>query len=438
MPSIADLVLLAEREVSRRFKKNMPLRERQREVLALLAARRNVFAGLPTGYGKSLCYWAPAAAWNWRVWVVSPLVSLIQDQAAACEALGLRVAAWHGGLSTSEKNHLRGQMEDGQTQIVFLSPERLVQWWGSGGVEELEALGRGPDLLALDEMHCFENWRSFRSGYQDAFLPVRRLAERGIPLLGLSASLSRADAEAWMNELCDSHVNIATPLGRANLSVRVQAIDQEKERWLLLAEALKDQAEGESSLVYCATRDEADEVSRWLRSVGFRAVAYHAGLPPSWKRARSQAFRRGLLPIVCATSAFGMGIDYPKVRRVIHFSLPTSIEGYWQEVGRAGRDGKPAFAVAFWLRSEIRHARWLNEEAKPAFLSLWRALASGKCRRQMVAEHFGLEEKSCGACDRCEMQQSPAKARPDPWWVQPEARLAEWAREKIFSSHENS
>jgi ATP-dependent DNA helicase RecQ len=434
MQNSRELLRQAEEEILRRLKK--PTRPLQKQVLAALAAGENIFASLPTGYGKSLCYWAPAAAWGWKVWVVSPLVSLIQDQSLACTELGLSTASWHGGLNAQEKSKLEDSVREGSYQINFLSPERLLQWWQDGFVEELEARGVGPDLIALDEMHCFEEWRSFRPGYKEAFAPIRRLSERGVRVLGLS----RSQAESWMAELCVAHRYLSAPLGRENLFLAVRAIEFEEERWFWLAASLSGLKEGDTALVYCASRAECDETTRWLRSAGYPAIAYHAGLPASVRAARSHGFRAGALPIVCATTAFGMGVDYPRVRRVIHFSLPHSLEAYWQEAGRAGRDGSPAYALALWRRSEIFRARGMGEEEKEKYFSLWRAWASGICRKQAVGERFGLREERCGRCDRCvgdgiffpDWPNAAALRDSEPWWVQREARLTEWSKQKIF------
>ncbi len=450
MEQINSFLALVRQELSQRLKKSAVLKPKQEEVLSLLAAGHNVFASLPTGYGKSLCFWAPAAAWHWRVWVVSPLVSLIHDQALACERLGLTVAAWHGGLSTKERQQLEKKMEEGNVEITFLSPERLVQWWESGFVARLEHLGYAPDLVALDEMHCFEDWRDFRTSYKEAFLPIRRLAEKGVSVLGLSASLAKAEAGAWMGELCEHHLFVGGELGRSNLHLAIWAIEEKEERWLGLVAALGGLKAQETALVYCSSREETEEVACWLKSVGIAAFAYHGGLPAFWRESRSQAFSQGRLPVVCATTAFGLGVDYGRVRRVIHFSLPYSLESYWQEVGRAGRDGETAYGLAFWRRSEIARIRMLGEKEQERYLCLWLALAKKQCRQQAVAKHLGMAAKKCGTCDYCltilkQEHKMPLWMRRDiflersfPWWIQPCAQLQDWTKGKFFELRERS
>ncbi len=404
------------------------LRPLQREVLQSLAERRSVFAGLPTGYGKSLCYWIPAEAWGWKVWVISPLVSLIEDQALAAEALGINAIAWGGSLSIHRRRQLEQKMMGGEWQICLLAPERLLSWVASGFLSLLSNAGLDADLIVLDEMHCLEEWRAFRSGYRDLFAPLRHATARGAVLLGLSASLAARESRAWTEELGGEHAFVGAGLGRDNLSLSVVPLEEEAERWLYLLEFLRDIPAPESALVYCSSRQEADEVARWLKSAGLAAVAYHAGLPLEERKERSRAFRAGRLRVVCATSAFGMGIDYPHVSRVIHFSMPHNLESYWQEVGRAGRAGQDAKGLTLWRRSEISRARLLRGSALDRYAELWRAWASGKCRKRVVADQLGMESEDCGRCDRC-LSSVPISAQA--WWVQDEASLMDWVRDKL-------
>jgi len=412
---------------------NFELRPMQEEVLFNLAHGKHVFAGLPTGYGKSACYWIPAKAWGWRAWVVSPLVSLIEDQAMACEKLGVSALALKSSSCALDGLAMKKRLERGDWQVCLLSPERLQAWSRSGYLRKLSNMGLDPDVVVLDEMHCLEEWRSFRTGYQEIFDRVKRWLGKDILLLGLSASLSEKESHAWMDELCDSHVHVAGGLGRPNLRLSVVPLEQEEERWLRLLEALRELRGPECALVYCSTRRETDDVASWLRSVGHEAVAYHAGLPQEERAARSKAFRKGGLRIVCATSAFGMGIDYPHVSLVVHFAMPHGLESYWQEVGRAGRSGNEAHAIAFWRRSEISRLRRMKKDAsaRDRFVSLWRAWVGGTCRKRAIAERLGMNQDNCTTCDACVRGKYPDIASPVPWWLQPEALAEEWLEEKI-------
>ncbi len=417
-----------EAESSARRLGGFELRPLQLEVLSKLAHGKHVFAGLPTGYGKSACYWLPAQAWSWKVWVISPLVSLIEDQSLSCQKLGVRALALKSSPLQSERKKQLDALEEGAWQVCFLSPERLQSWARSGYLQKLSRLALDPDLVVLDEMHCLEEWRFFRSSYGEIFERVKRWLGSDTLFLGLSASLSEKESRAWMEELCGSYEHIAGGLGRPNLRLRVLALEEDSERWLLLLEVLKNLQAPQCALVYCGTRRETDDVARWLRSTGTDAIAYHAGLPPEERAARSNAFRSGTLRVVCATSAFGMGIDYPHVSHVIHFSMPHDLESYWQEVGRAGRSGQEAIAVTFWRRSEIsRLGRMTGDiRAKERFVALWRAWAGGSCRKRVVAQRLGVAQENCGVCDRCE-----EGGRPLPWWLKPEALVGEWLEEKI-------
>jgi RecQ family ATP-dependent DNA helicase len=396
------------------------LRDKQIETLCALSERRSCFAALPTGYGKSLCYQLPAAAWGWRILVISPLVALIQDQAHSAEALGLAVVAWHGGLTAEEKTRLAEKTRARDWQLCFLSPERFLSWQLGPRARALS-----PALVVLDEMHCLTEWGEFREGYRDLAVPLRDyLAATRAPLLGLSASMPAAESKSWMARLVPDHARVTSPLGRENVVLRVAALERGEERWLRLVEELRGLQGPESALVYCFSRDEADQVARWLRSVGQEAVAFHAGLPAFERAERTRAFRAGRLRVICATSAFGMGIDYAHVTRVVHFSMPRDLESYWQEVGRAGRGGQPARATAFWRRSEITRARILEPLARERFFSLWTAWAGARCRKVVVAERLGLEQQTCGECDRCAVSNSFDSR--NAWWFSPEAELKDW------------
>ena len=194
--------------------------------------------------------------------------------------------------------------------------------------------------------------------------------------------------------------------------------------------------------MYCATRQECDEVSAWITSAGWPAAAFHAGLPAPVRRERTRAFRAGNLRVVCATSAFGMGIDYPHVDRVVHFSLPSGLESYWQEAGRAGRGGGEALALAFWRRSEVTRATRMSAEERERFWSLWDLWAAGGCRQKAVATRLGITMiEDCGNCDRCLLNKMKWPAASwewrafctnPPWWLREHAQPRSWMRDKIL------
>lgn len=436
----------AEAELRRRFGAKAELKPKQREILIHLAESRSVFAGLPTGYGKSLCFWLPAAAWKWRVWVISPLLSLMEDQFNAMKSLGLRAISVHGSLGEQE----RGMMDDlrsGDWEILFLTPEQLVAWHSNGLLTMLGEAGLGPDLLAFDEMHCLEEWKEFRVSLASVFPPIRRLVTNGARFLGLSASFAREDRQLWMSEFIDTYSVVELPLGRENLSLFVLPLENGALRWLLLLTALRELREPQSALVYCASRKECDLVTTWLRSAGIDATSYHAGLPVDVRKARSHGFRRGALKVVCATSAFGMGIDYPHVERVIHFSLPFSLESYWQEAGRAGRSGGRAYSIVFWRRSEIARLRILSPRARVLYVALWRAFLRGGCRVVAVAKSLGTEASECGNCDECRregvglpdwLSELRSVQTSSPWWLKKSAEPENWIDENIFWVSKNS
>lgn len=417
------------------YGKDLQLKPQQLGVLKLLAEGENVFASLPTGFGKSLCYWLPAKAWGWKVLVVCPLISLMEDQKLALEKVGLKVLALHS--NAGEKAWLIEQrIEAEDWQVCLISPERFFQWRESGFFLKIKSIGI--DLLVLDEMHCIQEWREFRHGYKLIYEPIKRLLETNVPLLGLSASMPVHISHEWMHELCENPRFIYSRLGRENISLNVLPIEEGKLGWLFLVQELRNLQHPNSALVYCASRSQCEEVSQWLNSAGFNSVTYHAGLSKKLRSARLQAFRGGYLRIICCTSAFGMGIDYPFVDRVIHFSLPYSLQAYWQEVGRAGRGGVLAKAICFLRRSEINRARKMNEREKIEYEKLLHMFVSSNCRKILVGNYLGTTESACGACDNClqtgesvslkQNQEIDFFPKKNIWWLESAAEIHTWIR----------
>jgi ATP-dependent DNA helicase RecQ len=413
---------------------NFELRDGQKRVLDYLKKEQTVFASLPTGYGKSLTYFLPAALWNWKVWVVSPLNSLIQDQIAAASSFGLKSFQWNE-KSFSTESLKKDLLVEGTYNIAFFSPERIERLAKSSLFHELEHSLTFPDLLVLDELHCFEQWRDFRTSYQEILYPLRKVSGN-IPVLGLSATLSEVEGVSWLAEIGKTAKAISVGLGRENLGLRFSPQSSNDSFWLDLVEQLKNLQKNESCIIYCRERYEADSVAQFLRSLGLSATSFHAGKPIIYKSEITRIFREGKISILCATSAFGMGIDYPKVRKVIHLSPPPSISALWQEVGRAGRDGKFAEAILYFKRSDIALGNFKSRKEKLDFFFVWQFLWQKKCRKATIAEFFGMQEKNCKLCDWCLRQSTSAKEFP--WWTQEISYLKYWVKKKIFFTSEKS
>jgi len=372
---------------------------------------RHVIAGgsglvlMPTGGGKSLCYQVPALCRPGLAVVISPLIALMQDQVEALQQLGIAAAALHSGLEAEEASGVWRQLEAGSLDLLYVSPERLL----SGDL--LERLGSAQPaiaLFAIDEAHCVSQWgHDFRPEYRQ----LDQLAERfpQVPRLALTAT---ADPR--------TQADIRERLGLQQGEVFLASFDRPNIRYLLRhkqsgsQQLLQFLAEhrGESGIVYARSRSRVDRLAAELKAAGYDAIGYHAGMEAEQRRKALQRFRLGSGVVVVATIAFGMGIDKPDVRFVAHVDLPKSLEAYYQETGRAGRDGLPA--VAWMTRSpgdipQLR--RFIDDSSAPEeqkriehgkLEALIAYSEASDCRRQVLLRHFGetLPER-CGNCDGC-------------------------------------
>ncbi len=402
------------------------LKPGQLEILHYLSERKSVFSNLPTGYGKSLTYFLPAKEWGWKVWVLSPLISLMEDQKIAAELFGLRARVWGSAKNTEILE---------QCQITLFSPEKLESLFLSKKLEAELDSGNSPDLLVLDELHCFEQWHDFRPAFEESIgIFVRRF--QGIPVLGLSATLSLAQGKEWMKEIGKDAFTVSVGIGRPNLRIRISPQLHEGSLLIDLVERLKQIRSPDSAIVYCETRNCCESYAQLFRSMGFVSYAFHAGRPLDYKKELIQQFRTGRVPILFATSAFGMGIDYGRVRLVVHLSPPSSISQFWQEAGRAGRDGNLAEAVLYLRRSDANFDRFEKKEQKTDFYFLWKMFWSNQCRKVFIAAFLGMQEKICGMCDSCESNfGNPAKKL---WWEENPMELKHWVKKKYFSSLKKS
>ena len=375
----------------------------QQEIVAHVVAGGSALVLMPTGGGKSLCYQIPALCRTGTGVVISPLIALMQDQVEALRQAGVRAAGLHSGCSAAETAATWRGLESGQLDLLYLSPERLL----SPGT--LERLAQGPiALFAIDEAHCVSQWgHDFRPEY----LQLSVLAERfaGIPRLALTATAdprTREEIRARL-QLEQGRLFLAS-FDRPNIRYLLRDKDDVRRQLLgLLAEH-----RGDAGIVYARSRSRVDRLCRELQADGYDVVAYHAGLDATVRRAALERFRRETGVIVVATIAFGMGIDKPDVRFVAHVDLPKSLEAYYQETGRAGRDGLPAVAWMAHGAGDVPLLRRFidDSDADPS----QKRIEHGKldaliafteapvCRRQVLLSHFGESLPSpCGNCDLC-------------------------------------
>ena len=374
---------------------------------------RHVIAGgsglvlMPTGGGKSLCYQVPALCRDGLAVVVSPLIALMQDQVEALVQLGVAAAALHSGLEATQAAAVWRQLQAGQLQLLYVAPERLL---GGDLLERLAALP-GPEplaLFAIDEAHCVSQWgHDFRPEY----IQLGVLADRfpAVPRLALTATADPRTRREIVDRLRLERGEVfLSSFDRPNIRYLLRAKDQPGRQLLgFLAEH-----RNEAGIVYARSRSRVDQLCRELQQAGYDAVAYHAGLSAEQRSSALQRFRRDAAVVVVATIAFGMGIDKPDVRFVAHVDLPKSLEAYYQETGRAGRDGLPAVAWMVHGPGDIPQLRRFIDDSTAS--EQQKRIERGKldtlvgfteatgCRRQVLLRHFGEQlAEPCGNCDGC-------------------------------------
>ena len=376
----------------------------QQEIVEAVAEGRDVLAIMPTGGGKSLCYQLPALMREGVTVVISPLIALMRDQVRALRAAGVEAGALTSGNTDAETEAVFAGLSDGSLRILYMAPERLA----SGGTVNLLRRA-GVTAIAVDEAHCVSQWgHDFRPDYLRIGELKRTL---GVPL---SAFTATADAETRA-EIVERLFAGAEPVtflrgfDRPNIRLAFQPKDGPRKQVLAFCAARR----GQSGIVYCGARARTETLAQALREAGHAAIAYHAGLEPDQRREAEARFQREDGLIVVATVAFGMGIDKPDIRWVLHADLPKSIEGYYQEIGRAGRDGDPAETLTLYGPDDIRLRRTQIDEglAEPARKTadharlnalLGLAEATG-CRRRRLLAYFGEETPGdCGNCDLCQ------------------------------------
>lgn len=375
----------------------------QQEIMVASLAGRDVLSILPTGAGKSLCYQLPALVRDGLTVVVSPLIALMKDQVDQLQAAGVSATFLSSALDASEIRARQADLDDGKYQLLYVAPERLL-----AGDFPKRLIGWNVCAIAVDEAHCISEWgHDFRPEYRQ----LASLRDRfpGTPFLALTATATPRVREDIISQLrlADPQVFISS-FNRPNLSYRV--IPKEKpirQVWEFAAARPQD-----SGIVYCQSRKSTEALAAALRAEGISALAYHAGLEAAERTRNQEAFLRDEARVVCATVAFGMGINKPNVRWVIHVDLPKNIEGYYQETGRAGRDGLPADCLLLYSRGDVmKQLKFLDEISDQQARAIARAqldqmtgyAEDEDCRRSHLLDYFGeaWPHGNCGSCDSC-------------------------------------
>lgn len=377
-------------------------RPMQSEIIENVIQKKDSLVLMPTGGGKSICYQLPALKFDGLTLVISPLISLMKDQVDALNANGINAAYINSSLEYNEVLDIKRKIQRKEIKLLYIAPERFA-------LEKFKIFlaSQKVDLIAVDEAHCISEWgHDFRPEYRN--LKYLKALLPNTPLIALTATATKKVQEDILKYLSLNDPKIfASSFNRENLNLRVVEKKKSLEKILAILEDYKDKP----VIIYCFSRKDVENISEKLRQRGFNARPYHAGLNNEVKKRNQDLFINDKINIIVATIAFGMGIDKPDVRLIIHHTFPKTIEGYYQQIGRAGRDGLPSKCILFYSRGDLRKHNFFidnienEDERKKAKSKLFRVMdycETKTCKRKFILNYFGEDfPEKCNACDSC-------------------------------------
>ena len=402
------------KEVLKRCFGHDAFRPEQERAIKAIMRKRDVLAVMSTGAGKSLIYQVPAVALGGTSIVVSPLVSLMSDQVGKLVDLGLHPAFLNNTLSLRAQEKVRRRIKSGEFQILYVAPERLSNPAFLSAIENLAI-----PLVAVDEAHCISEWgHDFRSDYREISAFIERFDQRPTVIALTATATPRVRKDIARSLGLQNPLEIVSSFDRANLSLSVAHMPHdERESWCVRTARSRGSACG---IFYCVTISETERIHDALKRAGVPAALYHGKLDNDEKRAAQEAFMSERVPVMVATSGFGMGIDKPNVRYVVCCGMPLSVESYYQQIGRAGRDGKPADTIMLWDEQDLQTALFMAEAGGEGQNDPQRSRQKGlafdmrdfcrdedACRRDRILRYFGEKPPDDGGCRRCDNCAAP-------------------------------